>query len=458
MTCGALPASTALTALQGMSLADLSRRLGVSYDDLAVIVSTQFINPNAALIPRLTRLNVSFATIKELHDNLGTAADITASFIASLPAGLDATQYGGTSPGDYSAVVSWVTSADVYPRIMDIITITASASGAADCSGADLILRYANPDTTANALTAADYTRLIRFIRLWRKLTPLLADPSDAASVQHTDDIIAALLPAAPATAEAGFQVLLRRLGFVLRVMGQLSLSGGASLPQLLACWAPIGTAAVTGGDSLYQDLFLTPAVLQQDLAFGDDGYGGYLTDASQTLLAHQPALCAACGLTGAEFTLITAALGFGPATPLTLGNVSAVFRFGWLARTLGLSVVEFIALRQYSGLDPFALPDPQTTGPAEPAIVRFVRLIVRLHRGRPFHHAGAVPAVERRPHRHLRARPGRRDRPGGRAAGGLRRRRGAVQRAGRPDRGHRQEPGDAGVREQRRRLPASGW
>ena len=183
-----------------MSLADLSRRLGVSYDDLALIVTTQFINPNAALIPRLTRLNASFATIKELHDNLGTAADITASFIASLPAGLDATQYGGTSPGDYTAVVTWVTGADVYPRIMDIITITAPADAAADCSGADLLLRYANPDATANALTAADYTRLIRFIRLWRKLTPLLADPSDAASIQHTDDILAALLPAAPAT------------------------------------------------------------------------------------------------------------------------------------------------------------------------------------------------------------------------------------------------------------------
>jgi len=371
-----LPASTALTALQGMSLADLSRRLGVSYDDLAVIVTTQFINPNAALIPRLTRLNVSFATIKELHDNLGTAADISAGFIAGLPAGLDATQYGGSSPGDYNAVVSWVTGADVYPRMMDIITITAPASAAADCSGADLMLRYANPDVTANALTAADYTRLIRFIRLWRKLTPLLADPSDAASIQHTDDILAALLPAAAATAEAGFQVLLQRLGFVLRAAGQLSLSGGAALPQLLACWAPIGTAAVTGQDSLYQDLFLTPAVLQQDPAFADDGYGDYLTDTSQMLLAHQPALCAACGLTGAEFTLITGALGFGPATPLTLGTVSAVFRFGWLARALGLSVVEFIALRQYSGLDPFTMPDPQTSGPTEPAIVRFVRLI----------------------------------------------------------------------------------
>lgn len=409
-----IPAGSPLTTLQGMSLADLSRRLGVSYDGLAAIVTTRYINPDAALIPRLTRLNASFAAIKELHDNPGTA-DIRASFIASLPAGLDATQYGGTSPGDYNAVVTWVTGAAVYPRIMDIITITAPDDAAAGCTGDDLMLRYANPDTAVNALTSDDYTRLIRFVRLWRKFTPLLGDPSDVASIQHTDDILAALLPTAssaadagpppptaaagfqallqrlgslvrmgeqpslpavPPTAEAGFQVLLQRLGFLVRVMGQLSLSGGASLPQLLACFASIGTAGIAGQDSLYQDLFLTPVLVQQDPAFADNGYGEYLADSSQTLLAHQAALCAACGLTGAEFTLITGALGFGPATELTLGNVSAVFRFGWLAHTLGMSVVEFIALRQYSGLDPFTALDLGTAAPAEPATLRFVRLI----------------------------------------------------------------------------------
>ena len=43
--------------------------------------------------------------------------------------------------------------------------------------------------------------------------------------------------------------------------MGQLSLTG-AALDQLLACWAPIGTA---GPGSLYQAMFLTPTLLQQD-------------------------------------------------------------------------------------------------------------------------------------------------------------------------------------------------
>ena len=80
-------------------------------------------------------------------------------------------------------------------------------------------------------------------------------------SIRHSDEVIAALYPAAPATREAGFATLLNRLGFLVRVMGQLSLTG-ASLDQLLACWAPIGTARP---GSLYQAMFLTPALLRQD-------------------------------------------------------------------------------------------------------------------------------------------------------------------------------------------------
>src|SRR5262249_29214413 len=93
-----------LSTLQTMSLQDFSRRLVISYDDIVAIVKTGFINPNAALIPRLQRLNAPFSTLKTLHDNLGTPQSIASDFIKALPAGLDATQYGGTSPTDYGAV------------------------------------------------------------------------------------------------------------------------------------------------------------------------------------------------------------------------------------------------------------------------------------------------------------------------------------------------------------------
>ena len=267
-----LPNATALTDLQAMSLQDLSRRLTVSYDDLSAIVQTRFINPNAALIPRLQQLNAPFATLQTLHDTLNTPQSIAADFIAALPAGLDATQYGGASPTDYQAVVDWVTGPAVYPLIMDIITISDPGGNAGDCSGATLQLRYSNPDNGGGLLSGTDYLKLIRFIRLWLKLGPLLGDTSDTASIQHTDDVIAALYPAADLPAgtgnaandpanrpllDAGFTTLLPRLGFLIRVMNQLSLTGTA-VDQLLACWAPIGPA-------LDQGMFLTPTLLQQD-------------------------------------------------------------------------------------------------------------------------------------------------------------------------------------------------
>ena len=55
------------------------------------------------------------------------------------------------------------------------------------------------------------------------------------------------------------------------------------------------------------------------------------------------------------------------------------MFRYGWLAHTLGLSVLEFLLLREYTGLDPFAPLDPGSVAPAEPPAVRFIRLLAEI-------------------------------------------------------------------------------
>ena len=269
-----LPNASALGVLQQTSLQDFSRRLGVSYDDLSAIIQTQFINPNAVLIPRLELLNSSFATLQELYQ---TPQSTAAEFISALPAGLDATQYGGSSPTDYQAVVNWVTGPNVYPLIMDLITISNPSGDGDECSGASLQFRYSNPDNTQNLLSATDFIKLIRFIRLWQKLTPLLDQDDDASAIEDADHILTALYPAADvptgtsdvandpanrALLDAGFEALLLRLGFLVQTMDALSLSGDSALDQLLACWAPIGTV---GANALYQRMFLTPTLLQQD-------------------------------------------------------------------------------------------------------------------------------------------------------------------------------------------------
>lgn len=99
---------------------------------------------------------------------------------------------------------------------------------------------------------------------------------------------------------------------------------------------------------------------------------------ATETYLSsdHAPALRAAFNLTASEFSLITQALGFDATTVLNLANISAIYRRGYLARQLEISVVELLLLTQYTGLDPFAAPDPSATPPAEPPVVRFIRLV----------------------------------------------------------------------------------
>jgi hypothetical protein len=92
------------------------------------------------------------------------------------------------------------------------------------------------------------------------------------------------------------------------------------------------------------------------------------------TPLDHESALCAAFNLTGSEFTLITDALNFDATTPLSIANISAIYRRGWLARKLKLSVRELLLLSQLTGLDPFAAPDP-----TNPAILQLICLVQAL-------------------------------------------------------------------------------
>lgn len=112
---------------------------------------------------------------------------------------------------------------------------------------------------------------------------------------------------------------------------------------------------------------------------FAPDKYGDFLSDATQYVFGHEPTLRAAFNLTGAEFELIIEDLGFDASTGLTLANISKIYRIGWLARALRMSVTEFVLLKKFTGLDPFSTIDPSATPPAEPPVIRFIRTVQRL-------------------------------------------------------------------------------
>jgi Neuraminidase-like domain/Salmonella virulence plasmid 28.1kDa A protein len=339
----------------------LARRVGVSYEEIIEIIKTRFVNPNAVLIPKLERLGVPFATLKAFKDGAITDAE----FDKLIPTELDATQYGGD-------IKAWVRNDANYAKIMGLITLTNPTAVADPCRFDQLEFRYANPDNNTNRVRPFEFVRLIRFIRLWKKLGWTIA---------QTDQAIAALYPADQIPndlddafnlekLDAGFLILLPRLGVIKQVMTTLNLKLKKDLLPLLACFASIDIY----GMSLYRQMFLSAALLKQDAVFADDGFGNFLTNPTQTLVAHAEALRAALHLTEDELRQIMTALGYNDNTPLSLETLSAIFRRGWLARILKLSVREFLLLTQFTGLYPFATPDP-----FHPPIQRFIELVQQL-------------------------------------------------------------------------------
>lgn len=336
------------------------RRTGISYQDLRDVLTTRFVNPNAGLVPKLERLGVSVATLKALKD--GSITD--AQFDAVLSPGLDPSKYAGD-------IKAWVRDEANYLRIMGLLTLSNPADPEDACSFDTAEFRYANPDPAANLVRPFEFVRLIRFIRLWRllgwnvgqvdrALTALYPtahapdDPSDAVNLDHLD---------------AGLLEVLPRLGVLQRVMDLLKLRRDRDLLPLLACVAPIDAYGET---SLYRQMFLSPRTL--DVAFADDGYGNVLSGGAEKLLDHADALRAAFSLTASEFAEITRGLGYDGMTALTLGTISEVFRRGWLARKLKLSVRELLLLGQMTGYDAFSMPDP-----VRPEILRLIAFIGRL-------------------------------------------------------------------------------
>ncbi len=345
-----------------------ARLLNLTYEELIEITRTQFINPHSRLIPKLEKLGVDFATLQDSE--------------ALLPKELDEAPYGGD-------VKQWVR--DNEAQIMRLIVLSDPTGSEDICSFDTVELRYALPDFANNKLKPVEFLKLLRLIRLWRKM---------GWSIEHIDKAMAALYPAhqfpapdddadtARTKLDAGFQTLILRLAHLQTVMEQLKLTPKRDLTALLACWSPIDAH---GHRSLYRQMFLNPTILALDPVFNEDGYGGYLAEKKEfqapgaeppKLFAHAEALRAAFNLTQEEFDLILQELGFNNDKVLDLANVSAIFRHGYLARKLRLSVRELLALKSLSGLDPFLPldlaqpPDPaQPLGSVRPAAIRFIEL-----------------------------------------------------------------------------------
>ncbi len=198
--------------------------------------------------------------------------------------------------------------------------------------------------TMIKGLDEATLRKMQRFIRLWRKLDMTMPE---------LDTVLTAL----QATNISGDT--LQQIAQIKQLQATLRLP----LVQIASLWAPIDTR---GTDSLYKTVFLNRAVLNpsdpNDLGnvFLPRSDGSVLTDATKTISGHVAPLLAAFRLSAADLALIRADARLdADNTPLNLANVSALYRYGLLARALKLSVKDLIALKLLVGatMSPFSAP-----------------------------------------------------------------------------------------------------
>jgi Tc toxin complex TcA C-terminal TcB-binding domain/Neuraminidase-like domain/Salmonella virulence plasmid 28.1kDa A protein len=122
----------------------------------------------------------------------------------------------------------------------------------------------------------------------------------------------------------------------------KLATKTSIELIRLLTFWNTISTV---GEKSLYKRLFLTHNLVRQDPVFKADEAGNYLTKET-SITAHAPVIMAALNLSGDD---LNAMLQFHfpdvgkILDKLTIANISRIYRYRLLARSLGLRVEDFL-------------------------------------------------------------------------------------------------------------------
>ncbi len=186
---------------------------------------------------------------------------------------------------------------------------------------------------TINNLSAAALEQMVRFLRVRLAL---------GCSVLDLDKIVSAL------QASAFSPQSLAALTAAARLQGRFNLPWS----ELGSWWGQIpATPDAAGGTSLYERLFLNPAITNPlDKVFGLNASGTELADTSHFLedAAHQTTLLGGLGIAAADLTLLLTTLPLassGGQHTLNMANLSELFRAVSMARALGLSTSDFVTL-----------------------------------------------------------------------------------------------------------------
>ena len=341
--------ATALSELK--SAETLSQKLGLTYQELTDLVSTGFLNPALyALLFSFERFGIEMSDAFSYTGQPGYSA-LSAQAKTDFETLLDGitAQYKNQNPSSTFNARTWLANLLPVGYSKKVLVLLDPDTG---CNFTSTTLQYAD----GSAAAPQDFLKLNLFVRLWKKLGWTLDEIDRAMQAFFPSNLPTWSDANFPNAFSAAWKTALVYLAHLDDLNTQLAPALGRT--ALLPFWTNL---PVQGDNSLYAQLFLAPAVLNNDWAFDDPNgqfpvAAGDLTAALKPFSAHLASVQGVLGLTSDDVVAILtdASVPFDTAA-LTLANLSICYRYSMLAKCLQLSVPDFIALKAMSGLNPFA-------------------------------------------------------------------------------------------------------
>jgi hypothetical protein len=304
----------------------LARRLDITYQELVEIVRTRFLNPHIEDLIVLKNLGVDPATLDRYF---GEGPALGSGEKSELDAGLLAQ---GLQASDLKPL-------RVAAVRMETVVLRSPTAG---CDFSTTTLAFdLDPADEAGAMSLL-LLKLNAFVRLRRKL---------GWDTQELDRALMALLPGVSALTSAAWPAAIRTALIYIAHLEELRewFEDRLSREEICLMWSDIPTQGVS---SLYERLFLSPAILGRDPAF--QKRLGRTLEAAEPLAAHADSVRQALQLAQEDIEPVLAAASAAN-RQLTIQNLSILARYSLLARGLDCTISELLALLSVSERTPLS-------------------------------------------------------------------------------------------------------
>jgi hypothetical protein len=326
------------------------KQSGLEYTELVELIETLFINRFRQRLDFLqnvfsdSNINTTslYNKLEKIEDQTLNPANDTA-----IKSAIDSYNLNNTNPVTYSEFAEWVK--DHLDEFRSVITLYEPDSKC-DLDTTDLrTLKSIYEDSPNSGITNNTWSKIHRFIRLWRKM---------GWSIHELDIMLAAL-------SEDDIEPdTISKFAYVSLLNSQIK----QPLNKLAVLWGNIDTY---GRNSLYRKLFLNKAVQQIDEVFKENQWGEYLKDNTALLKDHVTAILAAFRITQEDLDAILSvakAKDGADLVPidfendiLNLPNLSTIYRYVVFAKSLKMKIPDLCTLIALSNLSPFSVWNVQT-------------------------------------------------------------------------------------------------